>query len=117
MKALVSVLVLILALLALAMLYQQSNGSDQALTQGQTIWLKNCAVCHQQGLGGAPMIGNTKQWLPRMEQGLPTLVQHALQGYSGATGEMPARGGKPALTDEEVRLAVTYMVSKVEQVN
>lgn len=81
---------------------------------GQTIWQANCAVCHQQGLGGAPVIGNQIQWKKRVEQGLPTLISHALNGYSGETGEMPPRGGNAQLTDQEVELAVTYMVSKVQ---
>lgn len=82
-------------------------------SEGQLIWKANCAVCHQQGLGGAPMIGNKVQWKKRVTQGLPTLIEHALYGYSGDTGEMPARGGNKALTDTQVELAVTYMVSKV----
>lgn len=82
-------------------------------TEGQLIWEANCAVCHQQGLGGAPMIGNKVQWKNRVTQGLPTLFDHALNGYSGNTGEMPARGGNEALTDAQVKLAVTYMVSQV----
>ena len=55
-------------------------------SKGQLIWKKNCAVCHQQGLGGAPMIGNQVQWKKRVQQGLPILVEHALNGYSGDTG-------------------------------
>ena len=41
---------------------------------------------HQQGLGGAPMIGNQVQWKKRVQQGLPILVEHALNGYSGTHG-------------------------------
>jgi cytochrome c5 len=80
---------------------------------GEKLWKANCAVCHQQGLGGAPMIGNNVQWKKRVEQGLPVLFQHAINGYSGATGEMPARGGNEELSDEQIKLAVTYMVEQL----
>lgn len=82
------------------------------VSQGQKIWQTNCAVCHNQGLGGAPMIGNKVQWKSRLAQGLPTLFEHAKNGYSGETGEMPPRGGNPSLTDEEIELAVIYMTDQ-----
>ena len=106
-----SSLVLIVGLSACSESDESSNGTA---SQGQVLWQENCAVCHQQGLGGAPVIGNKKQWGKRVTQGLPTLIDHALNGYSGETGEMPPRGGNVNLTDEEVKLAVTYMVSKVQ---
>jgi cytochrome c5 len=83
-------------------------------TEGEILWKANCAVCHQQGLGGAPMIGNKVQWEKRVAQGMPVLIEHALNGYSGNTGEMPARGGNEALTDKQVELAVTYMVEQLD---
>ena len=100
------------ALMALLMVGCSSESAETKVTLGQTIWETNCRVCHQQGLGGAPMIGNKKQWAPRIAQGLPVLLQHATEGYSGNTGMMPARGGHPELVDEQLRLAVEYMVSQ-----
>lgn len=88
----------------------QSDASSTVVEAGQQVWQKNCAVCHKQGLGGAPPIGNQKMWKKRIAQGLPTLVEHAKNGYSGETGEMPPRGGNPNLTDSEVESAVKYMV-------
>lgn len=80
---------------------------------GQKIWEGTCQVCHLNGLGGAPAIGNQRQWQPRLDKGKHTLIQHALQGFSGETGVMPAKGGNPSLSDEEVALAVEYMLSRV----
>ncbi|WP_026180331.1 c-type cytochrome [Hahella ganghwensis] len=88
------------------------RGNEEISETGKAVWEANCRVCHQQGLGGAPMIGNQKQWQPRIAQGLPVLIEHATQGYSGSTGVMPARGGNPGLPDAQLRSAVEYMVSQ-----
>lgn len=77
---------------------------------GEQIFLKNCKVCHAQGLNGAPILGNKAMWSKRIGQGLPVLVEHASQGY----GLMPAKGGNTSLADADVELAVRYMLSKVE---
>lgn len=103
------------AIIGLSACTDSSNETKTAevASPGQKLWIANCAVCHQQGLGGAPMIGNKVQWKKRVAQGMPTLISHAINGYSGETGVMPPRGGS-TLTDEEMKLAVTYMVSKVQ---
>jgi cytochrome c5 len=82
------------------------------LKLGLQIWDGTCKVCHLNGLGGAPAKGNRKVWAPRIEQGLEVLIAHALNGFDGAEGSMPARGGNPALSDSEVAAAVKYMVSQ-----
>lgn len=63
-----------------------------------------CAACHAAGVAGAPMVGDAAAWAPRVEQGLDTLVSHAINGI----GTMPARGGSD-YSDEEMRLAVQLM--------
>lgn len=100
--------------LVLVACFDGDKSEQVAISPGQAIWQKNCAVCHQQGLAGSPMIGNKKQWLPRLTKGMPLLFEHAINGYSGETGEMPPKGGNEMLTDGEVKQAVTYMVSKVK---
>ena len=46
-----------------------------------------------------------------MAQGKATLYQHALAGYKGQAGYMPARGGRADLTDALVQQAVDHMLS------
>ena len=75
---------------------------------GEQIFAGNCKVCHAQGINGAPIVGNKKMWQSRVAQGIPVLVQHAMNGY----GLMPAKGGKQNLTEEQITEAVTYMVSR-----
>lgn len=55
-------------------------------------------------------------WSPRISQGLDALVEHATNGFYGKKGEMPARGGNDALSDEQARSAVRFMVSRVDPV-
>lgn len=76
---------------------------------GKKVFDKTCGLCHGAGTGGAPRPGDKANWAPRIAQGRETLHQHALLGYNGTVGFMPARGGA-ALSDEEVRAGVDYMV-------
>lgn len=78
---------------------------------GAVIYQNLCSACHQTGAGGAPL-PTSAAWAPRVAQGIDVLVKHAIEGYSGAAGVMPARGGNPALNDEQVRATVTYMVDQ-----
>ena len=42
----------------------------------------------------------------RIDKGMDTLVNHAINGFKG----MPPRGGNSALSDAEVKAAVKYIV-------
>jgi cytochrome c5 len=64
-----------------------------------------CAQCHQPGTQGAPKIGDRAAWTPRLAKGLDVLVASAVHGH----GPMPARGGMPDLTQEDIRGAIVYM--------
>lgn len=77
---------------------------------GKSIFNKTCALCHATGVAGAPKPGDTADWGPRIAQGNDLLYKHAMEGFTGAKGMMPARGGNTALTDDEVKAAVDYMV-------
>jgi cytochrome c5 len=84
--------------------------TDPLLARGKEVWAATCQPCHGTGLGGAPLIGNKTQWAPRIAQGLDTLYGHALKGFTGLQGEMPARGGNDKLSDDAVKAAVSFMV-------
>jgi cytochrome c5 len=88
---------------------------DMPLT-GPQVFNQACYLCHAApGVGGAPVVGNVEQWSPRIAQGTDVLTDHALNGYTGSTGFMPAKGGRLDLSDQEVIDAVQYMVDQVEQ--
>ncbi len=68
-----------------------------------------CAACHTAGIAGAPRTDDGDEWARRLdEKGLDTLVSHSINGFQA----MPARGGNPNLTDEEVTGAVKYILAE-----
>lgn len=79
---------------------------------GKEIYNTSCAACHASGVGGAPVLGDKSAWEPRIAQGADVLAEHAIQGYQGEKGVMPPKGGNPALTNDEVAAAVSYMVTE-----
>ena len=79
---------------------------------GESVYKKTCALCHAAGVAGAPKPGDKADWGPRIAQGADTLHKHAIEGFTGSKGMMPPRGGGASLTDDEVKLAVDYMVAK-----
>lgn len=72
-----------------------------------------CMACHGMGVAGAPRVGDRGAWGPRIAAGKPTLYQHAIEGFQGSVGFMPARGGRSDLSDDAVKAAVDYMVAQV----
>ena len=77
---------------------------------GESVYNTACFACHNTGVAGSPTIGDIPTWEPRIAQGLEVLLDHAINGFQGATGVMPARGGYASLTDEQVSAAVEYMI-------
>jgi cytochrome c5 len=80
-----------------------------AAIDGQKIYTANCAACHTAGIAGAPKFADKAAWAPRVKQGAPVLYEHAIKGFAGKAGMMPAKGGSTA-SDDEVKAAVDYMV-------
>ncbi|MFC5430140.1 MAG: cytochrome c5 family protein [Paraburkholderia sp.] len=89
-----------------------AGGDNSAV--GEKTFKGTCFMCHQTGAAGAPMFGNKADWAPRIAKGKDTLYKHALEGFTGNNGTMPAHGGNPSLKDDEVKAAVDYMVAKAQ---
>ncbi len=79
---------------------------------GDEVYNTTCVACHGSGLAGAPKFGDKAAWSARIAQGNDTLHQHALEGYTGKAGVMPAKGGMTSVTDASIIAAVDYMVGK-----
>lgn len=70
-----------------------------------------CVSCHGSGIPNIPQLGDVETWAERIAQGNAILYDHAINGYVGSSGlPMPAKGGNSALSDDEVKAAVDYMV-------
>jgi cytochrome c5 len=79
---------------------------------GPALYEAVCKTCHLTGLVGAPKLGDRANWAPRIAQGEATLYQHAIGGYTGKAGVMPAKGGRTDLDDNLIKAGVDYMVSQ-----
>ncbi len=76
---------------------------------GEEVVSTTCFACHLSGVLEAPKLGNKEDWAPRIEKGHAILLDHALNGFQA----MPARGGNPQFSDEEIRGAVAHMLKLV----
>lgn len=85
-----------------------ASAGPRAEKPGEQVVKETCSMCHGAGLMGAPKIGDSAAWGPRLPQGYETLVKHAVEGIRS----MPARGGNAELTDNEVAGAVAFMANK-----
>ena len=81
-----------------------------AQPSGEDPYRKACAACHDQGVAGAPKLGDKTAWEARIKQGMEALYTVGIKGKPG-TG-MVAKGGNASVSDAEVKAAVDYMVSK-----
>lgn len=81
-------------------------------TVGKSTFNKTCAMCHAAGVAGAPKPGDKADWGPRIAQGVDVLNKHAIEGFTGAKGQMPPKGGSAALSDDEVKAAVKFMTDQ-----
>ena len=77
---------------------------------GKGTYEKACAVCHATGVANAPKFGDKAAWKDRIAKGKETLYTHSLKGFNA----MPPKGGNMSLSDDDVKAAVDYMVSKAQ---
>ena len=75
---------------------------------GKDVYNSVCMSCHMSGAAGAPITGKAEQWTERLAKGNDTLYKNAINGI----GVMPAKGGLMSLSDEEVKLAVDFMLEE-----
>ncbi len=83
---------------------------------GQAVYDGLCVNCHGIPAMAAmiPQTGDAAAWETRIEKGIDTLYENAINGFTGDMGMMPGKGGNPNLSDDEVKAAVDYMVSQLE---
>lgn len=82
----------------------------RAAMSGEEVVTKVCTACHGTGVLNAPKIGDAAAWSERSKTqgGLDGLTQKAISGFNS----MPARGGDPDLSDDEMHAAVEFMFKK-----
>lgn len=80
---------------------------------GAVIFNGVCTGCHGTGALGAPTLAKA-QWAPRIAKGVDTLHKNAIEGFQGAAGVMPPKGGMAALSDEQVKATVDWMLANLK---
>lgn len=73
---------------------------------GEMIYGAVCAACHNTAVLGAPKPGSPEMAL-RAEAGMDTMMDHAINGLNA----MPARGGRPDLSDEQIQVVIEFMLN------
>jgi len=88
--------------------------ATSVFANGEKTYNTACVACHGTGAAGAPKTGDKAAWADRIKQDSKTLYEHAIKGFKGKKGFMPAKGGRVDMSDADVKAAVDYMVSKAK---
>jgi cytochrome c5 len=75
---------------------------------GEQVYQSNCMACHGTGAAGAPKMGDAAAWAPRIAKGIDALLKSATNGLNA----MPPKGLCMACSEDELKGAIEYMVSK-----
>lgn len=84
---------------------------EEAAQGGEKIYQQACQMCHEAGVAGAPMPGDTAAWTDRIAQGRDKMVSSAIDGI----GVMPPKGGQSQLSDADVASAVDFLLRRATQ--
>lgn len=80
--------------------------ASRTLKSGEQVFAAQCSACHAAGLAGAPKMGDSAAWAPRVKTGLDALLASALKGKNA----MAAQGGGN-FSDVEIARAVVFMAN------
>jgi cytochrome c5 len=91
-------------------------GEEASGDVGETVYKSLCVNCH--GIAAMasmiPQTGDAAAWEARIAKGIDALYDNAINGFTGDMGMMPPRGSNPALSDDEVKAAVDFMIGQVQ---
>lgn len=77
----------------------------QISADGIARWSRTCAMCHVDGEGGAPRMGDKTAWAERLAQGEDTLLLHTIEGLNN----MPPLGYCMDCEREDFRAFIRFM--------
>jgi len=77
---------------------------------GEEVYNSFCFACHATGVGGAPTLGDTAAWEPRMAKGMDALWGTMQNGL----GAMPAKGTCMNCSDDELRASMNFLVDSAK---
>ena len=106
-----------LALALPAFLIAQDDGYTGTAEQGQVTYEKFCKVCHDQGVGGAPLLSDQARWQTSAEKGQTILLEHVEQGFQGSSGYMPPKGTCVMCSSADFKDAIRYMLETAKVID
>ncbi|MET1218538.1 MAG: c-type cytochrome [Glaciecola sp.] len=78
---------------------------------GKDIYNQACSACHAAGVLGAPKTQDAADWKPRLDaKGFDTVWQNAIKGINA----MPPMGTCGTCTEDDIKIAIEYMIEGVE---
>ncbi len=80
---------------------------EPVVLTAEEAYQRACALCHDQGINGAPTTGKPDTWSGRSTLWEAVAFEHAAKGYLS----MPA-GGANGLNDDTIAQAAEYMLEK-----
>jgi cytochrome c5 len=89
-----------------------SAGGGNGPQDPMQIYNTFCVACHGSGANNSPIMGDAAAWQPRLEKGMDTLYENAINGFNN--NAMPAKGLCMSCSDEAVRATVDYILSDVQ---
>ncbi len=84
----------------------EKKADAKAEHPGKATYDKSCAMCHATDSMGAPAVGDKASWDELLKAGKDTIYKNAINGKGG----MPPKGGAMALSDEQIKEVVDYML-------
>ena len=75
---------------------------------GKNVYDRVCSACHNEGIAGAIKLSDRSAWREHIHHGIDHMIESVIKGK----GAMPARGGEPNLSDEEIEAAVNYIIEQ-----
>ena len=93
---------LLAVLVGMAFLASTSQAAD-----GKFVYNKICYYCHDDGLVGAPMLGDVVEGSMRRQKGMELLYRNTFIG----TGHMMERRKRQDFSDSDIKNAVDYLIN------
>lgn len=85
----------------------KKGGAKKFPPNGKKIYEQYCASCHNEGLSGAPKLGDKQAWKPIIDKNMDVLFENVIFGKNHIK-----KGGCKRCTSGELIEAVKYMVSQ-----